>query len=382
VVYKNKTKKQFINKIKILQGRIAKLKNSLLLQKNIEKILRVKEERYRYIFEKSHIGICILSLGGRVITANKAMQSITGYSLEELKKIKLAGTYENKKDRKMLLKALRRYGSVVDYYVRLKRKEGISYDALLSISRFKIGGKEFFHTICQDITERKKIEKMKDNLLRDVSHTLKTPIAMIEMAYDMSEKGIRGQDTERLRKSQDIIVNNIIRLRQEIDNILNLFTLKEGKLPKRKESVSLKQIIYEIIRSLRFIVDRKGLEVKIHIPQDADKVFINGREMGILMNNVIDNAIKFTERGGISITTSSQGEFVKIKVVDTGCGIATKEKAKLFNAFYKGDAALPGVGLGLPICQTIVNRNKGTIKIISKGIGKGTTVIVKLPKGE
>jgi len=128
-------------------------------RKQTEEALRDSEERYRAIFEQSPFGVGISSLDGKVVASNKAMEAITGYSGAELKKIRLIDTYEDAKDRKALLKAIRRYGNVVDFPARLKRKDGTGYDALLNISRIKLGSKVFFHAICQDITERKRAEE-------------------------------------------------------------------------------------------------------------------------------------------------------------------------------------------------------------------------------
>jgi diguanylate cyclase (GGDEF)-like protein/PAS domain S-box-containing protein len=124
-----------------------------------EEALRESEERYRHIFDQSPIGIGIASFDGKIVAASKAMQVMTGYSLEELKKIDLARTYENPEDRKALLEAIGQYGSVADFPVRLKRKDGAPYDALLTVSRINLGGKDLLHTICQDITERKRAER-------------------------------------------------------------------------------------------------------------------------------------------------------------------------------------------------------------------------------
>ncbi|UCG90860.1 MAG: PAS domain S-box protein [candidate division WOR-3 bacterium] len=128
-------------------------------RKEIEKALRESEERYRHIFEQSPIGIGIAALNGQVITANKAMQNITGYTLEEFRKINIANTYENIKERELLVKIIQKHGGVIDYHTRLKRKDGTLYDALLSVTRINIGGKDYFHTICQDISGRKKLKK-------------------------------------------------------------------------------------------------------------------------------------------------------------------------------------------------------------------------------
>jgi PAS domain S-box-containing protein len=127
--------------------------------KKAEEALRESEEKYRHIFEHSPIGIGISDFNGKVVTANKAMETTMGYSTEELEKVNLPDTFENMEDRKALLEAVNRYGGVVDFPIRLKRKGGTPYDALLSVSLIHLGDKNFYHTICQDITERKRAEE-------------------------------------------------------------------------------------------------------------------------------------------------------------------------------------------------------------------------------
>lgn len=117
-------------------------------QKYIEDQLAESEERYRQIFENCPIGIGISDSDGMVVTANKAMQRITGYSLTEFTKINLADTFEDVVERDKLLKVLHERGEVVNYRVRLLRKDGTPYDAILSISCIEIGGKHYHHTMC------------------------------------------------------------------------------------------------------------------------------------------------------------------------------------------------------------------------------------------
>ncbi|MGB7054872.1 MAG: PAS domain-containing protein, partial [bacterium] len=124
-------------------------------QKNIGDALEESEERYRHIFENSPIGIGISGMDGRVITANNAMLEITGYSLDEFRKINIADTYVSVDDRRRLLQALNQYGRVTDYLVRLKRKDGTSYDAILNITRINLGGTDYYHTMCQRADLRK-----------------------------------------------------------------------------------------------------------------------------------------------------------------------------------------------------------------------------------
>jgi PAS domain S-box-containing protein len=121
-------------------------------QKYVENQLTESEERYRQIFENCPIGIGISDSEGKVVTANEAMQRITGYSLAEFKKIYLPDTFENTGERDKMIKILREKGHVSDYRVRLLRKDGTPYDAVLNISRIEIGGKVYNHTMCHVAT--------------------------------------------------------------------------------------------------------------------------------------------------------------------------------------------------------------------------------------
>ena len=239
--------------------------------------------------------------------------------------------------------------------------------------------------IMRDITERKKIDRMKDNLIRDVSHGLKTPIAMVEMAYDICQQGIRNQNIEQIKTAQRIASNNIRKLQKDVDSIVEMFALdkrsiKDKKKKKKKKKVSLKEIIDEVIDGAKHLIVEKRLKLKIDIPKEIDGVLVDKRDMKILMNNIIDNAIKFTEHGSISITSRLKEKWVEIKVKDIGHGIAPKNKDKVFDRFYKRHPANEGTGLGLTICKEILDIYNGEIKVVSKGLGKGTTVIVNLPK--
>jgi PAS domain S-box-containing protein len=154
----DKSKEQLATEVVQLRQRIVQLEQTVIERKQVEEKLRESEERYRHIFEKSPIGIGISSLDGNVVTCNKAMEAISGYSVEEFKNINLADTYEVRTDREGLLEAIRRDGGVVDFPIRLRRQNGTVYDSLLNISRINLGGKEFVQTICQDITDRKQAE--------------------------------------------------------------------------------------------------------------------------------------------------------------------------------------------------------------------------------
>jgi PAS domain S-box-containing protein len=121
-------------------------------QKYVEDELAESEERYRQIFENCPIGIGISDDEGKVVTANNAMQRITGYSLAEFKKVNLADTFVDPGERDKMVKILGEKGHISDYHVRLVRRDGTPYDAVLNISRIEIGGKVYNHTMCHVVT--------------------------------------------------------------------------------------------------------------------------------------------------------------------------------------------------------------------------------------
>jgi PAS domain S-box-containing protein len=128
-------------------------------RKRLEDALRESEQWYRLIFDNTPIGIGFASLDGKVITLNKAMETITGYSAEDFNRVNLANTYVYKADREVLLHELSQQGSVIDYPVRLKRIDGSQYYGLITSKLTTIGDKKFVQTILHDITERKKAEE-------------------------------------------------------------------------------------------------------------------------------------------------------------------------------------------------------------------------------
>jgi PAS domain S-box-containing protein len=124
-----------------------------------ERALSESEERYRQLFEKSPVGVGLSTSDGTPTSANKTMLEITGYSLEELRKINLADTYLDPQERTKLLQILDRDGSVTSFPAHLKRKDGTPYNALLSLSRLHVGGRDLVQTVCVDITSQMQMEE-------------------------------------------------------------------------------------------------------------------------------------------------------------------------------------------------------------------------------
>ncbi|MDP8298790.1 MAG: PAS domain S-box protein [Candidatus Tantalella remota] len=241
-----------------------------------------------------------------------------------------------------------------------------------------------------DITERKQLDKVKDTLIRDVSHSLKSPIAMVEIGLNMWKKGARLNREDDINNGQKIAYDSIKIVRRDISNIIEAFTLdmrkmerkkllRKKKKKKKKKKVLLRTAVNEAIKNVKDLIKQKKLKVKINLPEGAHKVLAEKRDIGVLMGNIIDNAVKFTDHGGITISSKTNNNWLVISIKDTGRGILAKDKHKGFESFYKRNVSMEGTGLGLTICREIVEIYGGNILIKSKGAGKGAAVIVKFP---
>ncbi|MFC2149176.1 PAS domain-containing protein [Candidatus Auribacterota bacterium] len=238
----------------------------------------------------------------------------------------------------------------------------------------------------QDITERKLAEEAKNELIRDLSHSIKTPLAMISMGLQIWKQGIAENDKDLAGRAEQIVRNNMVKASRDIDNILNLFTLglkkteleKEVKAGKKKKS-SLKALLEEYRKNAGLILEIKKLELNTDIPRGADRVPMDAKDLKIVMENLLDNAVKFTRKGAISVSGRLVGGYVRIRVEDTGCGITDKENEMIFERFRKLNPSADGTGLGLSICRGIVDMYKGRIEAASLGKGRGMAVTITLP---
>jgi len=360
---------------------VAEFNIDITRRKKAEEALRQSEEQHRLTTEHVPIHIAAIDKSGKFIFWNKYSEVMFGYSQKEaVGKLSPYDVHETKDEANEVVRIAAKKG-ICDKELNLKRKDGRLFPARLVIVPYKNPAGEIvsFYGFAEDITERKKIDQMKENLIRDVTHELKTPIAMTEMAYDMCVRAIKTKDMRRIKKAHNVALRNIQRFRKDVENVLKVFALGHEKV-SAKETCSLKKIVQKAVRDIDYLIKDNKLKIKIDIPKNADAVFANKNDVSTLITNIIDNAVKFTKRGGITISSRSSGNRIIIKAVDTGAGIAPAAAGLVFEKFYKQSTSLPGVGLGLPICKEIVERYNGKINVSSKGVGKGTTVIVTLPR--
>ena len=231
--------------------------------------------------------------------------------------------------------------------------------------------------------ELRSLDKMKDVMIRDVTHELKSPVAQVQMAIGLwtAEAAKEKIDKEKGKKLSKIIADNIQRLKKTIQSILDLSVLESGRVAYQKENLNLEEIVNQTAEGLKLIAEKKKLILTTRIPDKLPDVLGDRAEITRVVSNLIDNAIKYSETGEIVVSALRRPREIEISVKDQGIGLITPKGSfdKLFSRFYQERASADGSGVGLAICKKIVNAHGGKIWIESEGKGRGTTFRFTLP---
>jgi len=226
-------------------------------------------------------------------------------------------------------------------------------------------------------------ERQKD-FTSTVSHELRTPLASITTAIDIVISGTAGNLTKDQRNFLDKAKNNVSRLEQLINDILDLSKLESGKAQLSMEKVNINNVIQEVADLQGAVAKKKGLYLKTELDSRLPVISLDANRLIQLLNNLIQNAIKFTEKGGITVFSRNHEDanYVEVCIKDTGIGIKQDDIPKLFQKFQQlGDPATRktgGTGLGLAICKEIIIQHGGKIWVESQD-GKGSSFYFILP---
>lgn len=383
-------------------------------QKKMEEKLKEGEEKYRAIFEGAGDGILAADIKTKkFVFANPKIGEITGYPLKELVKLDV-GKIHPKKDLPYVVDQFNKQveGKITvakDIPVLRKDKKIVYCD--INSKVVKIGKQKYLVGFFRDITERKELEKQrlesnkrlqqlaqkltiardelkvaietKGEFMNIAAHELRTPLQPIIGYADrlLQENNPTDWQKERL----NIILDNAKRLLKLVQDLLDINKMETGIMKFAMAEVDLLAIIKEIYQSFKPTVEAKKLKFILDISEAPGPIKIEGdpNKLNQVFSNLLDNAIKFTDKGEITIQVKEGKNTATVSFKDTGSGITKKYMPQLFTKFFQADGTdkrkVGGTGLGLAICKEIVKAHKGKISAQSTQ-GKGSTFRVILPK--
>lgn len=237
--------------------------------------------------------------------------------------------------------------------------------------------------VFQDITREKEINQMKDDFISMASHELRTPMTAINGLLSMIFHGDYGPINEKLKHPLDNIQVSAQRQIHLINDLLDVSRLQSGKIDITIADFPLKQTLEETVKTLMPIAQQKKLTLTLQHKEDYS-AHADVEWSKHIINNLVGNALKFTDKGGVSISYQSKNNQISIMVTDTGRGIDPDDQHRLFGKFQqlKGQDSSkpPGSGLGLFLSRELARKMDGDVELKQSHIGKGSTFVLTLPK--
>lgn len=272
---------------------------------------------------------------------------------------------------------------------------GIGEKVMILNARRLGGGKRRAEMILlgiEDITERTRAEALeladarKDEFLAMLAHELRNPLAPIRLAIDTMRR--IGTDNATVKFGQDVIDRQTAHITRLVDDLLDAARITQGKITLRKEPVALAEIIEQALEVSRPFLSEGGEHRLVVVPPSAP-IYVDGDAVRLaqVVANLLHNAAKFTPAGGkITLSSESAGKDALLRVSDDGAGIRPELLPHVFDRFVQGDSSPArrhgGMGIGLTLARRIVELHGGSIEAKSEGEGRGSELIVRLPRLE
>jgi two-component system, OmpR family, phosphate regulon sensor histidine kinase PhoR len=238
-------------------------------------------------------------------------------------------------------------------------------------------------TVVHDVTTFKELDEMKSNFLHLVSHELRSPLATIKQQQGVILDGLAGELTakqqELLQRSQEKIGG----LLELINDLLDVAKIESGHGVQQQVPLRLEGILEETVSFMKGRAESQNIVLQLQLPAALPVIQADPRSMEEVFTNLISNAINYSPDGGkVTVSAITHGDYLEVRVSDTGVGIAAEEVPKIFDKFYRSKhpktRQVIGTGLGLAIVKGIIESHRGSVEVDSE-LGVGTTFRILLP---
>jgi len=232
------------------------------------------------------------------------------------------------------------------------------------------------------VSELRKLDKLKDEFLANTSHELRTPLNGIIGIVESLLDGVTGPVAPEMARNLKLVLGSSRRLAYLVNDILDFAKLQNDKFSLNRQPLDLRKIVDVSLSLSRVLVQNKNLTLINEIPADAPAVLADEDRVQQIALNLVGNAVKFTEEGAVRVTAEPRGDWLEVRVIDTGVGISRDKQALIFEAFQQaeGSSSRPhsGTGLGLSITKKLVELHGGAIDVSSEE-GAGSVFSFTLP---
>ena len=355
-----------------------------------EDALRASEERTRAIIQMAHNAFIAMNADGRILEWNPKAEKVFGWSRTEALGRSLSETIIPPTHREAHARGLERFlatgeGPILNRTIEISalHRSGREIPVELTVSFVVSLGKPVFHAFARDLTDRKLLETLREDLTQTMVHDLRTPLTSIMGALELL---LAGPGAETLSEGQHRVARiaeaNGRRLLGLVNAILDVTRLESGAVPLEREWVRLPALVSETFELQRPVAEAKRLRLVDDTGSELPAAWVDRTLIGRVLQNLVGNAVRFTPaRGVILVLAALDPETpatLRVSVKDSGPGIPGDLRGQLFRKFVTGGQQGRGSGLGLAYCRLAVEAHGGKIWLEGED-GAGATVSFTLP---
>ncbi len=364
----------------VLTG-ISSLAGSSIQHAQLFERLQAAHQRYRELFEDSIDPILITNWDGKILEANHQAVNISGYAAQQLREMNIADLYAFDQSEQGADIENIKIGKTCNYETTLKHKAGQEISIQVYVRKVVFEDKELLQWMLRDMTERKYLDNLRDDLTAMIYHDLHSPLANIISSLDMLATVSPPEDSEMAQSVLTIARRSTARIQRLISSLLDVNRLESGQPVGEKLSIALNVIVEDAFDAVRPMTDNRRQSLDKDLAARLPPVFVDTDMIRRVLINLLENASKYTPQGGkIETGARLDGDWVQVWIQDNGPGIPVTDQDRIFDKFtrLKGKDSPSGLGVGLAFCRLAVHGHGGRIWVESKP-GQGARFAFTLP---
>ncbi|MBN2147107.1 MAG: GAF domain-containing protein [Anaerolineales bacterium] len=364
----------------VLTG-IGSLAGTAIRHAQLFEQLQAAHQSYRDLFEDSIDPILITNWEGEILEVNRKATLATDFSADDLHRMRIGQLHAIDLEQTGENFEELRSGQTYHYESRLRTRSGHEVPIEVYIRQVKVEDPPRVQWIFRDITERKNLDTLRDDLISMIYHDLRSPLANVVSSLDVLDTMLPPGEEENLKPLLDIALRSTERIQRLTDSLLDMSRLEAGQPIGNRQAISIETIIRDAVDTVTVIVQNKNQRIEVEPLAGTIEVWVDPDMIRRVITNLLENATKYTPSGGlIRMGVYRKDEMVYTWVLDNGPGIPASEHERIFDKFSRLYAreGPKGLGLGLAYCRMAVQGHGGRIWVESEP-GSGSRFTFTLP---
>ncbi len=353
----------------VLTG-IGNLAGSSLQHAQLFERLQAAHKRYRELFDDNINPILITDSEGMILEANRQATALSGYSFRELTgKMKISNLHNTKKDERSVSDEVSTSGKTMSYESFILNKSGKQIPIQVYVRRVVFQDAPSLQWIFEDISERKELDKLREDMTAMIYHDLRSPLSNVVSSLDVLYNMFTDEEYETIASVLTIASRSTTRIQRLISSLLDINRLESGQTVGTQQAIHPTLLLEDAMDAVQAMADSRNQSINTDLTPDLPLVWVDADMIRRVLINLIENACKFSPaQGKVEIGARANGDWLQIWVQDTGPGIPIEDQERIFEKYTrlneKGGPA--GLGVGLAFCRLAVEGHGGRIWVESK----------------